>query len=262
MLHIDLALEPHVGTPIVNRAEAEGARRYRAAKQEDRLEPFQRFLADAYAAMLSGAPTKRARRPELVVLVSHEVAKRGWKDVRPGEHCEVPGVGPVGPRGRQRRRPGFTGVFYDGKDLRHMRRWTRNVPVEVFMALELGQPPEFDGVRCIDCGKRFRPERTTSSLIVRSARLQPTISSGVVTRATQQDRMRSQGRKTPASKVGGKTRGSETEGHAHGAEIEGRPRALTEGRARPAGTNDPGHLLQGRLRPGHRRLRRGIGCLV
>lgn len=78
MVHIDLALEPHVGTSIVNRAEAEAARRYREAKKEARLEPFERFLADAYGQMLSGAATKPARRPELVLLVSHEVAKRGW----------------------------------------------------------------------------------------------------------------------------------------------------------------------------------------
>jgi 5-methylcytosine-specific restriction endonuclease McrA len=53
----------------------------------------------------------------------------------------------------------LTGVVFDGKDLRHMRRWTRKVPIEVFMALQLGRPPEFDGVKCIDCGKRFHPEK-------------------------------------------------------------------------------------------------------
>jgi hypothetical protein len=161
MVHIDLALQPHVGTPIVNRAEAEAARLYRRPKTEERVEPFERLLADAYAQMLSGAATKRARRPELVVLVSHEVAKRGWKDLRADEVCKVPGVGPVSPRvAKGIAQDAFlTGVFFDGKDLRHMRRWTRNIPVEVFTALELGQPPEFDGVACIDCGKRFRPQK-------------------------------------------------------------------------------------------------------
>jgi hypothetical protein len=53
----------------------------------------------------------------------------------------------------------LTGVLFDGKDLRHMRRWTRNIPIEVFMALQLGRPPEFDGIKCIDCGKRFHPEK-------------------------------------------------------------------------------------------------------
>lgn len=111
--------------------------------------------------MLSGAATKRARRPDLVVLVSHEVAMRGWKDVKEREMCKLPGIGPVSPEvAKDIAQDAFlTGVLFDRKDLRHMRRWTRNIPVEVFMALELGEPPEFDGVKCIDCGRRFRPEK-------------------------------------------------------------------------------------------------------
>jgi 5-methylcytosine-specific restriction endonuclease McrA len=49
-------------------------------------------------------------------------------------------------------------VFYDGRDLRHLRRWTRHAPIEVLIALELGHPPAFDGIACTDCGKRFRTE--------------------------------------------------------------------------------------------------------
>jgi hypothetical protein len=95
------------------------------------------------------------------VLVSHEVAKRGWKDVREGEVCKIPGVGPVGPRvAREIARDAFlNGVFYDGADLRHLRRWTRKTPIEVLIALELGEPPDFDGVSCVDCGNRFRTEK-------------------------------------------------------------------------------------------------------
>jgi len=95
-----------------------------------------------------------------VVVVSHGVAKRGWRDVRDGEVCKIPGVGPVAPEVAQEiaQDAFLTGVFYDGVDLRHLRRWTRNTPVEVRLALELGAPPDFDGVRCVDCGNRFRTE--------------------------------------------------------------------------------------------------------
>jgi hypothetical protein len=161
MIDVHLRFEPHIGTPIVTRAEAEASRRFRKAKKEDRAEPFERHLCDAYAAMLQGSSVKGpSRRPELVVLVSHEVAKRGWKDVREGELCKIPGVGPVSPRvAKEIADDAFiSGVLYDGRDLRHFRRWTRNVPIGVRLALELGEPPAFDGIACTDCGNRFRTE--------------------------------------------------------------------------------------------------------
>ena len=160
MVHIHVALEPHVGAPIVARAEAEAARRARTAKATRVNEPFERHLADAYGALLAGSHARRSRRPELVVLVSHEVAKRGWTDVRPGEVCKIPGIGPVSPEvAKDIASDAFlSGVLFDGKDLRQLRRWSRSIPVEVAVALELGEPPSFDGVVCVDCGNRFRTE--------------------------------------------------------------------------------------------------------
>lgn len=160
MVHIHLELEPHVGAPTVARAEAEAQRLARKAKAAQAQEPFERHLADAYASILSGAGTGRAKRPELVVLVSHEVAKRGWTDVRKAEVCKIPGVGPISPKvAKEIADDAFlNGVFYDGTDLRHFKRWSRNTPVEVRVALELGDPPDFDGVACVDCGNRFRTE--------------------------------------------------------------------------------------------------------
>ena len=160
MIHINLSLEPHVGAPIVARAEAEASRLARTAKTQGKNEPFEAHLADAYAALLAGAGKGRARRPELVVLVSHEVAKRGWTDVRAGELCKIPGVGPVSPQvAKEIAADAFlSGVFYDGKDLRNFVRWTKSIPIEVLIALELGEPPSFDGIMCADCGNRFRTE--------------------------------------------------------------------------------------------------------
>ena len=162
MISINLLLEPHVGVPIVNRAETEAGRLFRAAKRVSQQEPFERHLADAYACLLSSTGTTiKARKPELVVLVSHEIATRGWKDVQEGEMCKIPGVGPISvERAKEIASDAFlSGLFYDGTDLRHFRRWTRHTPVEVLSALQLGQPPEFDGVKCIHCGLRFRNEK-------------------------------------------------------------------------------------------------------
>ncbi|MGH3923694.1 MAG: hypothetical protein ACRDTT_12645, partial [Pseudonocardiaceae bacterium] len=160
MIHIHMELEPHVGAPIVTRAEAEAQRLARKAKAEGMKEPFECHLADAYAMMLSGGGKGRAKRPELVMLVSHEVAKRGWTDVREGEVCKIPGVGPVSPQvASEIAQDAFlNGVFFDGVDLRNFKRWSRDPSVEVRTALELGEPPEFEGVCCVDCGNRLRTE--------------------------------------------------------------------------------------------------------
>jgi len=166
MVHIHLELEPQVGAPIAARADVEAQRLARAANagvSEDAGErvPFQRHLADAYASMLAGGAGKgHAKRPEVTVLVSHSVAKRGWKDVKPGEMCKIPGIGPVAPQtAREIASDAFlNGVFFDGKDLRNFKRWSRDIPVAVRAALELGPPPDFNGIRCRDCGNHFRTE--------------------------------------------------------------------------------------------------------
>ncbi len=162
MIHIHLAFEPHIGAPVVARADAEADRLVAVAKKaspDNRApEPFERYLADAYASVLAGGGKGRAKRPELVVLVSHEVVKRGWTGVRKDEMCKIPGVGPVSPLvARDIAQDAFlSGVFYDGKDLRHFKRWDRYIPKAIAVALELGRPPEFDGVKCVDCGNRFK----------------------------------------------------------------------------------------------------------
>lgn len=126
----------------------------------DACEPFERHLADAYASLLSGSGKGRARRAELVIVVSRDVAKRGWKSVQKGEVCKIPGIGPVAPTvAKEIASDAFlSGVLYDGKDLRQLKRWTRSIPAEVAIALELGEPPDFDGIACVDCGNRFRTE--------------------------------------------------------------------------------------------------------
>ena len=132
MTHIHLAFEPHVATPIVTRAEAEADRLFRQAKKEGKAEPFERYLADAYAKMLDNKAVKGpSKRPELVVVVSHEVAKRGWKDVKKNEMCKIPGVGPIDPQVAKKiaKDDAFlSGVFFDGKDLREYKRWTPQHP--------------------------------------------------------------------------------------------------------------------------------------
>jgi hypothetical protein len=157
-VRIDGAFEPAVGIPIVNRLEEVAARLEREARRSGTTEPFERHLADALPEVLDGAAG--GGRPELVILVSHGVAERGSNDVREGEHCKIPGVGPISPEAaREIARDAFlTGLFYDGKDLRQIKRWTRGIPADVRSALRLGRAPDFDGPACVDCGNRYRLE--------------------------------------------------------------------------------------------------------
>ncbi|MBU1493638.1 MAG: HNH endonuclease [Actinobacteria bacterium] len=156
MVCIEAALEPHIGAPIVHRLDREARRIARRAPGD---EPFERCLADALPAIATGSDGPRGRT-EMVVLVSHEITQRGWRDVRDGEHCKIPGIGPIDPRvAHSIAGDAFlNALFFDGEDLRHFTRWTRNLPPPVRIALQLGDPPDFDGPRCIDCGNRFHLE--------------------------------------------------------------------------------------------------------
>ena len=158
MVNVHLALEPHIGAPIMARAEAEAQRLARAAKKSGSdKEPFERYLADAYAKLLEGSgkgsQAPRGRRPG-----DHEVAKRGGRTLSRARR-KIPGVGPVAPETvKEIAKDAFlNGEFFDGKDLRNFDRFGRHHAVEVKVALELGEPPDFDGPKCIDCGNRFEP---------------------------------------------------------------------------------------------------------
>jgi hypothetical protein len=146
-------LEPHIGVPIVSRLQSEARRLARIATH---AEPFDRFMADALHELLSGGH-RGAGKTEMVVLVSYEVPERGWTHVEDGEFCKIPGVGPIDPQvARRIAEDAFLcGVFYDGADLRQMKRWGRSMPAAVRSALNLGEPPDFGGVKCVDCGNRF-----------------------------------------------------------------------------------------------------------
>jgi hypothetical protein len=160
MTHIHLILEPLVATRIVNRAEADAERLYKAARQTGRTEAFEAYLADAFVEMFSGGGKGRASRPELVVVIDYETIRAGWK-LSPQGISKIPGVGPIDPRDAQAiaQDAFINAVLVDGKDLRHLKRFSRHVPPEIKVALELGKAPGFDGPVCSDCGNRFRPER-------------------------------------------------------------------------------------------------------
>jgi len=161
MVHVDADLEPHVGTALIDRLRTT-ARRIAGDVPPAQREPVERYLADALVETTGADPTRptgpeAGARAEVVVLVSHEITQRDWTDVRNGEHCSIPGIGPIAPATAKRIAADafLSGVFFDGTDLRHLKRWGRRIPAPVRLALRLGDPPDFDGPACIDCGARF-----------------------------------------------------------------------------------------------------------
>jgi hypothetical protein len=162
MIHIEADLEPHIGAPIVTRLETEAKK---LATKAGSHEPFGAHLADALVSALTHSDDRKGAgktgsRTDMVILVSHEITQRKWTHVQDGEHCEIPGVGPVDPKvAKDIARDAFlSGVFYDGTDLRHLHTWGRHIPAPVRIALRLGPPPHFDGPKCVDCGNRLRLE--------------------------------------------------------------------------------------------------------
>jgi hypothetical protein len=106
MVNFHIALEPHVGTPIVARAEAEAARLARTARRNDSPEPFERHQADAYAARcvwLRQRPgqTTRARGPR-----EPRRGKEGLARCCRGGALQDPRGRARVPQGRENDRPG------------------------------------------------------------------------------------------------------------------------------------------------------------
>lgn len=153
------ALLPEVGIPLFNRIEAEAARLRRAARRDGQIEPFPAHAADALAQMLAGAPSAASPRAkaELVLVCDLRAYRRGH--AHPGEPCHIKGGGPLPVEvAKEMGRDAFVKVvFHDGTDIHTVTHLGRHIPAPLRTALELGRPPEFDGVQCCEpeCDRRY-----------------------------------------------------------------------------------------------------------
>ena len=154
------ALTPEVGIPFVNRLEAEADRRYRQGRREGAGEPRAASVADAFAALVSGQGQGRAGRADLVVVCDLSAYRRGH--AHPGEACHLVGGGPVPVEvARQLSADAFVkAVVHDGVRIDTVAHFGRRLPAELRTALELGAPPDFDGVSCAEagCERRYHLE--------------------------------------------------------------------------------------------------------
>jgi hypothetical protein len=148
------ALPPVVGIPLINRLDAETDRIRKTARRQASTESRAAHAADALVALCAGGGKGKANRADLVLV---------WE--RPGDGgegtCHLVGGGPVPVSvARQRAEEAFVkGVIHDGVRIETVRHIGRYIPAELRTALELGDPPGFDGLGCVDCGKRHGIER-------------------------------------------------------------------------------------------------------
>jgi len=158
-------LPPEVGVPIVNRLDAECDRIRSAAKKENAktggpLEPRRAYAADAFVKFVSGNGKGTASRADVVVVVDLRAFRRGHAER--DEPCHIIGGGPI-PVGvaKELARDAFIkAVVHDGVAIHTVKHFGRHINVALRTALELGDPPRFEGVECVepDCDRRYHLE--------------------------------------------------------------------------------------------------------
>ncbi|MCU1449925.1 MAG: protein of unknown function endonuclease [Acidimicrobiales bacterium] len=156
MVQIRGGLLPEIGIPFLNRLDAETDRLRRLAKAEGRAEPRVAHAHDAFAAMITGESPVRARGTDMVIVCDVRAYRRGHAHA--DEPCHIVGGSRIPVRlATELGNDAFLkAVLHDGVDIHSVAHYGRHIPAALRTALELGPPPDFDGVRCAEegCGRR------------------------------------------------------------------------------------------------------------
>ena len=152
------ALCPLDGVAIMNRLDAEADRIHRAARREGSDEPREAHAADALVKMMSEGGRGKAGRADVVIVCDLDAYRRGHAEE--GEACHVVGGSPVPVkvvRDLINEDAFVKAVTRDGVRIDTVVHYGRHISTELRTALELGEPPDFGGVVCIEpgCGRRY-----------------------------------------------------------------------------------------------------------
>jgi len=151
------ALSPETGVPFITRLEREADRLRRSAKAAGgEVEAWNAYGADAFAQMISGEARATRWQTELTIVCDLRAWRRGH--AHEGEPCHILDGGPIPvDLAKKLSEDAFLNVaFHDGFEIGKFARLGRHIPVPLRSALDLGDPPDFTGKRCADCGKRHR----------------------------------------------------------------------------------------------------------
>lgn len=150
MVRYSGAMMPEDGVAFLNRLDAETDREFRKAHKEGRVEPRHCYAADAFARLVSGQGKGSSLRADVVFVC----------DVTTGD-AHIVGGGPV-PMStvRAAAKDAFIkAVTHDGVKVDTIVHYGRKAPpAHLRTVLDLGDPPDFNGVTCVDCGRQFRLE--------------------------------------------------------------------------------------------------------
>jgi hypothetical protein len=167
MVCLHAALPPEVGVAFVHRLDVVTDRLRRAAKRAGGYEERAAHAADALVAMTAtsgasgmqsgAAAARRAPRAEVVLVGDIRAVARGH--AHDGEPCHIVGGGPVPVSVVRDALPdAFVKlVTHDGTKIEQVVHLGRRIPAVLRTALELGAPPRFDGVTCVEdgCDRRY-----------------------------------------------------------------------------------------------------------
>ncbi|HEX6597343.1 MAG TPA: DUF222 domain-containing protein [Acidimicrobiales bacterium] len=154
MVRLAGALPPEVGVRLMNRLDDECDRIRRAAIEP---EPRAAHAADALVALLAGTVATKRSSTELVLVCDLNAYRRGH--AHHGEPCHIVGGGPVPVEVLRRLAEDafLKVVLHDGVRIDTVAHVGRHIRAELRTALELGPPPDFDGVVCAEsgCDRRY-----------------------------------------------------------------------------------------------------------
>ncbi len=155
MVHLNAALPPEVGLPIVHRLDADTDRIRRHQRRAGSREAREAHAADALVRLLDGSGKGRTNRADLVLVADVRAWRRGH--AHPGEACHLIGGGPLPvPVIRDLSEDAFFKVvLHDGVALHTITHLGRHIPAELRTALDLGPLPDLAGVTCTHpgCGR-------------------------------------------------------------------------------------------------------------
>jgi len=127
-------------------------RRFRHAHREGCSDPREKYAAEALVGMLTGAGKGHATAADLVLVCDLNDYRRGHGTghIVAGRPLPVSVI-------REMSNDAFLKVvIHDGIQIHTVKHFGRYRKAELRTALELGDPPDFNGTVCKNCGNRYR----------------------------------------------------------------------------------------------------------